>query len=137
MGGIFSKALRTRQQGIRRATQRARRRGRGRTRYLSGEEAAALVAACSDELRPLVVAALHTGMRYGELVALDWDAVDLARRLITVLDSKNHDSRIVPVNDVLYNALAALPKREGAVFLTRVGGGQHNTHTQTRNAKTP
>jgi integrase len=41
-----------------------------RTRYLSDAEAKRLVNACTAELKPLVQAALLTGCRYGELIAL-------------------------------------------------------------------
>lgn len=37
-----------------------------------------------DHLEPLVLLAMNTGCRKGELLALEWDNVDLARRQITV-----------------------------------------------------
>jgi len=95
----------------------------GRVRYLKQEEAEALLEACSDELRPLVTTALNTGMRLGELLGLDWSHVDLKRRQIRVVDSKNNESRVVPINAVLYNTLSKLRHREGAVFLSRYGRG--------------
>ena len=66
----------------------ARARGpkepRGRVRYLSGEERKALLAACRESkerrLYPLVVVALGTGARQGELLGLRWPDVDLVRR---------------------------------------------------------
>jgi integrase len=93
----------------------------GRVRYLTRDEADRLVAACSDELRPIVVAALHTGMRLGEILTLTWKHVDLKRRQIRVVDSKNNETRVVPMNDVLYNAVASLRRRDGVVFLSRYG----------------
>ena len=43
----------------------------GRLRYLSGEaEAERLLQACEDWLRPIVLTALHTGMRKGELLGV-------------------------------------------------------------------
>lgn len=93
----------------------------GRMRYLTREEAAALIDSCSKELRPLVVAAIHTGMRLGELLALEWEHVDLGRRQIRVVDSKNNDFRVVPMNAVVYNELLLAARRKGRVFTSRYG----------------
>jgi len=41
-----------------------------RVRYLTDAESLRLVAATDDEFRPLILAALHTGARYGELTSL-------------------------------------------------------------------
>jgi integrase len=93
----------------------------GRVRYLTREEAAGLIKECSKGLRPLVVAALHTGMRQGELLALEWCDVDFKRRQIRVVNSKTHDSRVVPMNEMLYNTLLPLRRKEGRVFISRRG----------------
>jgi integrase len=42
----------------------------GRVRYLAPEEIERLLAACPPHLRPIVVCALHTGMRRGEILGL-------------------------------------------------------------------
>lgn len=44
--------------------------------FLNFEEAERLVAATEPEWRAMVITALHTGLRLGELVALQWDCVD-------------------------------------------------------------
>ena len=46
--------------------------------FLSFEEADRLVAAAEPEWRTMILVALHTGLRIGELTALQWDCVDLA-----------------------------------------------------------
>jgi integrase len=60
---------------------------RQRDRVLTLDEEARLLAACSGRrahLRPLVVTALDTGMRRGELLKLVWPDVDFALDLIRV-----------------------------------------------------
>jgi integrase len=53
--------------------------------FLDFEEADRLVSACSDPwLRAIVVVALNTGMRIGELAALRWANVDLVSGRIMV-----------------------------------------------------
>ncbi|WP_045225428.1 tyrosine-type recombinase/integrase [Methyloterricola oryzae] len=86
---------------------------RGRVRYLSDEERAALLAACRESsnaaLYPAVVLALSTGMRQGEILGLywrepkipplhrAWGVVDMAAAKITLHLTKNGERRVVPL----------------------------------------
>jgi integrase len=101
----------------------------GRLRYLSREEGDALLEACSPEVGPVVVTALNTGARLGEILALDWDHVDMARRQLRVVDSKNNETRVVPINDVLYNTLIKLNAKEGKVFKSGRGEPYRSVRT--------
>jgi integrase len=83
----------------------------GRVRYLSEDEIGRLLNCCASSLRPIIVMALNTGMRKGEIMNLLWSDVDLKNRLILVRNSKNNESRHVPINDTLYSELNKL--REG------------------------
>ena len=69
-----------------------------RDRWLTEDEEARLLAACPSWLRELVVFALHTGMRLGEILELTWNGVDLFRKTVTVFRSKNGERRTVPLN---------------------------------------
>ena len=73
----------------------------GRVRFLSENERKALLDACRDNdqpaLYPIVVLALATGMRQGEILSMTWDAVDLQRGRITLEHTKNKDRRGVPL----------------------------------------
>jgi integrase len=76
------------------------RRGKesnGRVRWLDDDERARLLAACREAtatyLYPIVVLALSTGMRRGEILKLRWKEVDLSRGLIVLHDTKNGDRR--------------------------------------------
>jgi integrase len=77
------------------------REPRGRDRFLSDEERTALLDACrassSRWLYTVVVLALSTGMRSGEIMGLRWPQVDLARRQLLLRDTKNGASRAVPI----------------------------------------
>ncbi|MET4477967.1 integrase [Bradyrhizobium sp. F1.13.3] len=56
-------------------------------------------------LRPLVIVALETGMRRGEMLSLKQSCVDLAQRVVHLTETKNGDSRDVPLSG---HAVAAL-----------------------------
>lgn len=72
-----------------------------RLRYLSKDESATLIGKCTKHLRPMVVAALNTGMRRGEIFGLTWDRVDLRHGFILLSTSKNGERREIPINATL------------------------------------
>ena len=45
----------------------------------------------------IVIFAIETAMRRGEILGLHWDQVDLKRRSVTILESKNGYSRTIPL----------------------------------------
>lgn len=91
-------------------------------RILTDNEAAKLVAACGQAVRPVVITALNTGMRRGEILDLRWENVDFERRFIRVERSKNGRSRKVPMNSTLVAELGRL-RGNGTpfVFTQRAG----------------
>jgi integrase len=73
-----------------------------RDKILSAFEEEKLLAVCVDKrthLRPLIIAALDTGCRRGELFSLKWSDVDLAARVIRLraFTTKTAKSREVPI----------------------------------------
>jgi len=71
-------------------------------------------------LSRLVVMALETGLRRGELLGLTWDRVDLSRCIVRLEFTKSGRRREVPMRQVVYDLFAAMPEpREGRVFRTR------------------
>jgi integrase len=92
-------------------------------RILTDDDAAALLMACSDKLRPLVQFGLHTGLRYEELAQLTWAQIDWRRGTVTVEagHAKNRKRRSIPLTDGAREALAAkmdstLPPHGGRIF---------------------
>ncbi|MDH4079552.1 MAG: tyrosine-type recombinase/integrase [Nitrospira sp.] len=76
-----------------------------RDRWLTVEEEQRLLQAVSPWLRDVIIFALNTGMRMGEILALTWAGVDLFRRTVTVFRSKNGERRTIPVNSVVLEVL--------------------------------
>jgi integrase len=81
-----------------------------RTRFLTEEEEAYLLAHCNPHLKPLVITALHTGFRKSELLSLRWANVDFRHRLIKVeaAYTKTHEARSVPMTETLTATLKSL-----------------------------
>jgi len=77
-----------------------------RLRYLSRVESEALVKASEPHLRPIVITALNTGMRKGEILSLEWERhVDLRHGFILLDVTKNGQRREIPINRTLREAL--------------------------------
>jgi integrase len=86
-----------------------------RERVLSFEEEARLLAACTgrrEHLRPLVITALDTGMRRGELFKLQWSDVDFGAGVIHVraTNTKTEQARTVGMTRRIREELLALRK---------------------------
>ena len=85
--------------------------------YLEVEEVRRLLAACDERLYPAVLMAVNTGLRWGEQMKLQWKDVDFRLRQITLRNTKNHETRHVPMNERLAEALAEHRKTQ-----VRMGG---------------
>lgn len=84
----------------------------GRLRFLRGDEIERLLD-CSDSwFRPVLIVAIHTGLREGNIISLSWDRIDMFRRIILfdAKDLKNETSLGIPINDTLLNTLKELYK---------------------------
>ncbi len=79
-----------------------------RMRFLTNAEISRLLSCAVDYLKPIIIAAISTGMRRGELLNLKWKEVDLEHGFIRVLKSKNHESRDIPVNRFLSEQFESL-----------------------------
>jgi integrase len=88
-----------------------------RLRYLSHEEITRLLAGAGEILRPLVIVALHTGLRRSELFSLTWQDVDFRLGVIRVVHTKNGERREIPMTDTLRDTLLRLPRRLASEYL--------------------
>ncbi len=98
---------------------------KSRDRRLRPGELDALLAASDSTkrtpgLRQIILLAVETSMRLGELLGLEWKRVDLAKRTAHLVDTKNGESRTVALSSAALDALRAmhaLPRRiDGRVF---------------------
>lgn len=97
-----------------------------RVRYLSEDEEKSLFEALADHgwVMNVVTAALHTGMRQGEIFNLTWFNVDLSRGVINVRQTKSGKDRYVPINQTMCELLERLPRASAYVFPSPKTGGR-------------
>ncbi len=63
------------------------------------------VSSCrSPHLYAVVVVALNTGMRRGEVFGLGWPRADFSRGVIQLEETKNGTRREIPMNWAVYDA---------------------------------
>jgi integrase len=114
-------------------------------RYLAHEEIEKLLDACQQSPNPqlhvFVVTAINTGMRLGEITALEWKDVDFKRGMISVDNkedhhTKNYEPRTIPMNDQLSEVLARHPRRLDSpyVFARKTGEKFSKMRTSFENA---
>lgn len=84
-----------------------------RGKVLSEEEEARLLSACPPHLKSILIFALNTGMRLGEILNLQWNRIDFEARRIRIEKTKSGKTRFVPINDVLFDELNRLAKENG------------------------
>ena len=67
--------------------------------------------------KPAVELALATAMRRGELLALRWEYVDLQNRTAFLSDTKNGESRTVPLSSAAVQVLSSLPRHSSGMVI--------------------
>ena len=77
-----------------------------------------VLTAASPHLRQIIIAALDTGMRRGELLTQRWEHIDFNRRLLLVSHAKTvgGEAREVPLTTRLTTLLSSFKKPEGLIF---------------------
>lgn len=86
----------------------------GRLRWITRDESDRLLAAAEESRSPLLAdfirLALHTGMRRGELLGLEWERVDMGRACLylDIEHQKNRQRATIPLNAAARTALVSL-----------------------------
>lgn len=81
-------------------------------RYLTTSQETQLLASLPARFHPIVLTALHTGLRQGELVRLRWADIDWTVGVLTIHETKAGERRRVPMNSVMQTLLVGM--REAA-----------------------
>ncbi|UCF03237.1 MAG: site-specific integrase [Deltaproteobacteria bacterium] len=78
--------------------------------FLTPEEANKLLEEAPDHLREIIIVALNTGMRRGEILGLRWDRI--SRSWIYLKETKTDDQRQVPINEDVARVLKVIKARQ-------------------------
>jgi len=97
---------------------RLARERRVRRPVMSVEEELKLLAVAPIHLKRIIIAALDTGMRRGEILNQLWEHVDMQRKVLSVSRSKTPEgeAREIPLTRRLYELLAENDRNAGLVF---------------------
>lgn len=76
-----------------------------RDRWLTYEDETRLLTACPEGLKEVIIFALNTGMRQGEILSLKWKDVNLFQGIATLEMTKNGDKRSIPLNKTVWSLL--------------------------------
>jgi integrase len=88
-----------------------------RLRYLSFEECERLIQASDKHLKPIVIFALNTGCRRGEILGLTWDRADIKHGFILLDDTKSGKRREIPINNTVRESLKGIVRRLDSPFV--------------------
>jgi integrase len=110
---------------------------RGRVRYLDDDERSRLLEAClassHNSLYPIVILAISTGMRQGEILNLKWKNIDLGRSQLALHETKNNERRAVPIVGLAHEVLTKLSKIRRIDCPLVFPGKDSNTPMRIRN----
>ena len=97
---------------------RMERERRTKRPVLSLREGQLLFAASPVHLQRIILCALHTGMRRGEILQQRWEDIDFDNRILHVSHSKTPEgeAREIPLTNRLYEMLHANRQQRGPVF---------------------
>lgn len=89
-----------------------------RIRYLTEDEEKRLLEELKDNdlTRKIVIFAINTGMRRGEIFNLTWFDTDLNRNVLNVRQTKTGKDRVIPMNDKVRLMLESMSKTNEFVF---------------------
>ena len=94
-------------------------------RWLTAKEEASLLAASPAWLQDIITFALHTGMRRGEILNLQWQDIDFGRETLVVMKSKNKQRRTIPLNRQVFELLVLKQehRRQDSQFVFTTANG--------------
>lgn len=92
-------------------------------RYLDAEEITQLLEVAKKPIKGIIITALNTGMRRGEILNLKWVDIDFHQKIIHLLKTKSGKKREIPINKILSDTLVGIRKnpRSSYVFCKKNG----------------
>lgn len=99
-------------------------------RILTRDEIDRLVSCANSRLKPILIIALNTGMRKGEILRLRWTDVDFENQFLFLKQTKSNRPRKIPMSHLVTETLRSL-KREGEFVFSNPKSGKPLSDLQT------
>jgi len=110
--------------------------GASRDRWLTREEEEKLLTPSPVWLKEIIIFAIETGCRRGEILTLEWKDVDLFKRTVIVFGEKTGERRVIPLTQKTFELLKARERAranvrplKGDFVFTYPAGRKVNIHT--------
>lgn len=85
-----------------------------------------------EQAGDVMLLALYSGMRQGEIFKLQWRHIDFQRGFITLVDPKGGRDQKIPLNNAIRMLLNGIPKQKGSLYVFPGRGGR-----QLKNLREP
>ncbi len=83
---------------------------------LNSEKADSLIDAAPDYIKPIIIIALNTGMRRGEILSLRWNDIDFDKHYIFIRETKSGIPRKVPMNSLVATTFKNIKREDRLIF---------------------
>jgi integrase len=111
-----------------------------KTEFLAPDEVQRLLTAIKKDKHPqagnIMLMALYTGMRRGEILGLQWKDVDLKNNIITLRETKSGKTHNIPINAGAKRVLEGIGQGTGYVFPGNLGNKRSNINRAINSIKT-
>lgn len=77
----------------------------------------------NPDVKNIMLLAMYSGMRRGEIFKLRWDDVDFQRGIITLKNPKSGRDKVIPMNDLAREVLESCIRHKGEYVFPGRGGG--------------
>ena len=97
---------------------------KGRILFYSPEEVKKLLASAPENWQLVILLGCRAGLRRGEIVNLDWQDIDLNKKIITIQPKanwqpKDFECRDIPIDALLFKYLSKVENKTGSVIQTK------------------
>lgn len=86
-------------------------------KYLTGDAQRVLAQATPDFFKPVIITALNSGLRRGNIIDLQWSNLDFNFRTIEITKNKGNKYIKLPMNDTLYNLFLSMERVSDFIFI--------------------
>lgn len=86
-------------------------------KYLAEESQPILIKVTPKYFRPIIITALNTGLRRGNILNLKWSDIDFNFRTIEITKNKGNKHIKLPMNETMYKLLSTIERKSEYIFL--------------------